>query len=397
MVAALTQAGTVADVAIVGAGINGAAIAYSLVQKGTRNVLIIDRAGVASGQTGASSAVVRQHYGHETTARMALESLRFFQHFDELTGGHAEFKTCGMLVIGGKKDLDTMRDVVEMQRRIGIHTEMIALDRIRELEPDMLLEDVAGGCWEPDAGYADPVGTTAGLLRWATDHGATVWLNTKVDRVLLEREQAVGLETSRGRVSAERVVLAAGPWIVPLATGAGAELPIRSSRHPVLVFRHPSGRRPRHILFDLIQIMYLRPEAQDLTLVGTLDIAHSKEDADPDDFEREPTFDEVSRWGEMLLTRFPSSADAEAMRGWCGIYEYTPDWHHIIDELPGARGCFVVCGTSGHGFKLGPAVGDITSDLVLGKPPRYDIRDLRLDRFARGATIPNEYSATIIG
>jgi glycine/D-amino acid oxidase-like deaminating enzyme len=143
--------------------------------------------------------------------------------------------------------------------------------------------------------------------------------------------------------------------------------------------------------------MYLRPEGTDLILVGSLDIAHAENDADPDDFETQPNFDEISEWGQMLLTRFPKYDDVETRRGWCGIYEFTPDWHHIMDELPTARGCFVVCGTSGHGFKLGPACGDIMSDLVLGQTPGYDLTDFRLDRFATGHAIQNTYSETIIG
>src|SRR5207249_2987823 len=153
----------------------------------------------------------------------------------------------------------------------------------------------------------------SGLLRWATDHGATSWLDTTVERVLTEDGAVVGVETSRGTVASRNVVLAAGPWIVGLARTVNVELPIRSSRHPVLVFRHPSGRRPRHIIFDLPQIMYSRPEGRDLTLVGTLDMAHSQDDADPDRYNEQPTFDEVSRWGELLMTRFPPYDDIEAM------------------------------------------------------------------------------------
>jgi sarcosine oxidase subunit beta len=386
-----------ADVVVVGAGVNGAAIAYHLVRKGLRNVLVIDRAGIASGQTGASSAIVRQHYGHETTARMAMDSLGFFEHFQEETGGHAEFRKCGMVVVGGEADMPTMRVIVRMQQDLGIRGSMIDVQEIRELEPDLSGADIAGGCWEPDAGYADPVGTTAGLLRWATDHGATTWLHTTVSRLLREGEAIVGIETSRGIVATKCVVLAAGPWNVALAREAGTELPVRSSRHPVLIFKHRSGRRPRHILFDLVQVMYLRPDGSDLTLVGTLDVAHSGGDADPDNFAREPTFEEVSRWGELLLERFPAYTDVEALRGWCGIYEYTPDWHHIIDRLPTADGCFVISGTSGHGFKLAPAAGDIVSDLVLGRPSKYDVAEFTLDRFARGHSIRNVYSKTIIG
>ncbi len=386
-----------AEVVVIGAGVNGAATAFSLVQKGMRDVLLIERRGIASGPTGVSSAIIRQHYGHEVTARMALDSLKFFQRFDEITGGHAEFKTCGVLVVAPEKQLPTVRACVEMQQRVGIRTGMIDLEELERLEPDVMVDDLAGAAWEPDAGYADPVGTTAGFVHWATEHGATAWFDTAVDGLLIEGGRIVGVMTPRGRVSTDRVVLAAGPWAAPLALGAATSLPIRASRHPVLVYRRPDGSRPKHILFDVGQRMYLRPEGTNLILVGSLDIAHAENDADPDDFETQPNFDEISEWGQMLLTRFPKYDDVETRRGWCGIYEFTPDWHHIMDELPTARGCFVVCGTSGHGFKLGPACGDIMSDLVLGQTPGYDLTDFRLDRFATGHAIQNTYSETIIG
>jgi glycine/D-amino acid oxidase-like deaminating enzyme len=385
------------DAIVIGAGINGAATAYQLVGKGMRDVLVIEKGTLAGGPTGASSAVVRQHYGHEATARMAKDSLTFFQNFEELTGGSADFKTCGMVVVGSDEKLRTVREVVAMQQRVGIQTEMIDRDAVLELEPDMYVEDIGGGAWEPDAGYADPVGATAGLMNSAIAGGARVRYDTTVLELAVEGDAIKGVVTAGGLIESEIVVVAAGPWTPPLARTAGAAIPVRASRHPVLVYGHPSRRRPQHILFDLNQIMYSRPEGADMTLVGTLDIAHSEGDSDPDDFDLQPTLDEVSAWGQMLMTRFPEYSDIETRRGWCGIYEYSPDWHHIIDELPSARGCWVVCGTSGHGFKLGPAVGDIVSDLALGRSPKYEVADFSLSRFASGEQIANRYAETIIG
>lgn len=386
-----------ADVVVIGAGVNGAATAYHLARKGARDVLVVERAGIASGPTGASSSIVRQHYSHEVTAKMALDSLRFFQRFDELTGGHAEFKTVGNVIAAPPRSLATVTGVVAMQQRIGIRTEIIDLGRLHELEPDMRTDDLAGGAWEPDAGYADPVGTTAGMLQWAVAHGATAWLQTPVIRLVVRNERVVGVETSRGHVATERVVLAAGPWSIPLAAAAGTKLPVRASRHPVLVFQRKGRSRPEHIVFDLVNRMYLRPEGIDLILVGSLDIAHSEHDDDPDDFDHGATFDETSSWAAMLLDRYPEYEDVSVRRGWSGIYEFSPDWHHVIGELPTARGCFVVGGTSGHGFKLGPACGDVMSDLVLGRTPAYDLHEFRIERFEGGAPIKSKYADTIIG
>lgn len=389
---------TTADVVVIGAGVNGTATAFHLMGKGAKSVLLIDREGVASGPTGQSSSIVRQHYSHEVTAMMARDSLHFFQHFAEHTGGTAEFRTVGAVIASPERSLASVRAVVEMEQRIGIRTEMISLGRLRELEPDMRVDDLAGGAWEPDAGYADPVATCSSLLGWATSHGARTWLQTRVNRLLVEHGRVVGADTDKGAVRCDRVVLAAGPWCAQLAASAGTRLPVRASRHPVLVFHRQHGRsRPEHIVFDLVNRMYLRPDASELILVGSLDIAHAENDADADDFDRSARFDEISDWAAMLLNRYPSYEDVEARRGWCGIYEFSPDWHHVIDELPSARGAFVVCGTSGHGFKLGPACGDILSDLVLGRTPRYEINEFRMERFDSGGSIRSRYADTIIG
>jgi glycine/D-amino acid oxidase-like deaminating enzyme len=74
----------------------------------------------------------------------------------------------------------------------------------------MRLDDIARGCHEADSGYADPVGTVAGLLRWSSDHGATAWLDTAVQRVVTANEAVVGVDTSRGRVTTTAMVLAPG-------------------------------------------------------------------------------------------------------------------------------------------------------------------------------------------
>lgn len=380
-----------ADVVVIGAGVNGASTAYHLAAKGVKDVLVVDRAGIASGPTGVSTALVRQHHGHAVTAQMARDSLRFFQQFDELTGGHAEFRTCGAIIAGPEESLSTIRDVVERQQQLGVRTAMISRDDVRGLEPDMLVDDLGGAAWEPDAGYADPVGTCAGLIAGAVARGARCWLNTTVTGLLAEAGRLVGVETSRGKVLCEKAVLAAGPWCVPLALTVGTDLPIKSSSHPVVVFEHASGKRPTHIVFDIRQIIYLRPEGSKLTLVGALDGDQSPEEADPDRFQTRPSFDVVSDWSIRLLNRFPGYGDVRVRRGWCGIYEHSPDWHHIIDELPSANGCWVICGTSGHGFKLGPAVGDVVSDALLGREPAYNMNDFRLDRFEQGAEIANTY------
>ena len=99
-------------------------------------------------------------------------------------------------------------------------------------------------------------------------------------------------------------------------------------------------------------------------------------------------------------TRAPDDSagrTAERRRGYAGLYAITPDWHPVIDEVPAGSGHFVCTGFSGHGFKLGPAVGRLTADLVTGEPPLFDAHPFRLARYAEGDPVRGRYEYSITG
>jgi glycine/D-amino acid oxidase-like deaminating enzyme len=75
--------------------------------------------------------------------------------------------------------------------------------------------------------------------------------------------------------------------------------------------------------------------------------------------------EEFRMFGERVGRAYPSMRGASDRGGWVGLYDVSPDWLHLIDEIPGAAGLWVLCGTSGHGFKLAPAIGRIVADLLL--------------------------------
>src|SRR5712691_7090414 len=88
-----------ADVVIIGGGVTGCSIAYHLVQRGVKNVVVVEKNFLASGATGKSSACIRQHYSTPQTCRMVLHALRFFENFAEHTAGRtASFTRVGYLL-----------------------------------------------------------------------------------------------------------------------------------------------------------------------------------------------------------------------------------------------------------------------------------------------------------
>lgn len=120
---------------IIGGGCNGASIAYHLARLDAKNVTLVERRTLASGGTGLSSAIVRLHYSTEDTAKLALNSFRFFRRFKEETGIDSGLRQVGFLVLAGKDEEEGLRETVRMQRSLGVNTSVIGPDELKSLEP----------------------------------------------------------------------------------------------------------------------------------------------------------------------------------------------------------------------------------------------------------------------
>ena len=138
------------------------------------------------------------------------------------------------------------------------------------------------------------------------------------------------------------------------------ELPITVERHVVATFRW-AGAEPTPAHGDLVGGYYFRPEGDDLYLVGPV---HPAPQVDPDDFDQEIREDEVRRLAEAVVRRVPQLERSEVHGGWASLYDVSPDWQPVIGEV--APNVFVDAGTSGHGFKLAPALGKHVADMVVG-------------------------------
>ena len=118
---------TTSDVIVIGGGVNGAAIAFSLAQRGV-SVRLIERDAIGAGPTGLSCGIIRQHYSHPVTAGMALRSLRVFQNFGDAVGGECDFHQTGFILAAGPEHVETLEANVAMQQSVGIDTRLIGVE-----------------------------------------------------------------------------------------------------------------------------------------------------------------------------------------------------------------------------------------------------------------------------
>lgn len=388
-----------ADAIVIGGGVMGASITFNLAKRGVGRVALLEKDFLAAGSSGKSGAIIRQHYSNVVTARMALRSLRVFQNFADVVGGDAGFIETGFFIIVAPEHLEGLKANVALQQNVGINASVVSPEEVHDIDPHTYVDDLAAAAYEPESGYADPASTVTSFASAARRLGAEVYQQTKVTGIKVDSGRVQGVVTNKGDIEAPIVVSATGPWTNTVAEMVGVKFPVSPSRHQVATIRRPPGFGKSHAIYgDFTNLIYLRPETGELTLVGSIDPNEAEEQADPDNFNEGVDFDFIGWSTERLCRRMPVMAQGVSRGGWAGMYSITPDWHPILDRMPGVEGMYVAAGFSGHGFKLSPAVGEMMAALIVdGECQDPDISLFRASRFEEGNLVKGQYEYSILG
>jgi glycine/D-amino acid oxidase-like deaminating enzyme len=382
-----------ADVVIVGGGIEGAAAAWALSQRGVTDVFVAERNTVASGMTGKSSGIVRCHYGVSSLAAMAAVGLEVFEKADEMFGTDIGFRQTGYVVGVGEPNVESMRKSLAAQRAVGVQTEEIDSADVAEMWPFADLSPFAAFGWEPRGGYGDAYQTAQAFAASARGAGVRIRQGAEVTALLVDGDAVTGIRLADGStVSAGTVVVATGVWTKPFLAPYGVDVPIRVVREQIVTIAPGVETGSVPVFSDLVSLQYVRPEVGGDILFGNSDLSEVEE-ADPDNYLNRATESFVDLTVDKVGTRFPGFSGAAIRTSYAGCYDVTPDWNPVIGEAP-LEGLVVAAGFSGHGFKISPAVGRLIADLVVdghSADPRIPESDFRLSRFAENDLLKTPY------
>ncbi len=386
------------DAIIIGGGIMGCSTALQLGRQGLK-VALLEKDAIGAGPTGKSSAIIRQHYSNQLTARMALHSLRVFQNFDDAVGGESGFTKTGFAVLVSAEDRAGLEANIALQRKVGIDTGLISPQELSERVPGLKTGDLFAAAYEPESGYADPYLTVNAYASAARRHGTQLFQDTEVTGLQLEKGGLVTVNTAKDTFSAPLVLNSAGAWGARVAKMAGVEVPINPCRVQVAFFRRPAGyEAPHPVIGDFIYATYFRSETGGLTLSGLIDPSEAEAIVNPDNYNEDMDTGFILEIGERLLRRYPPMEQSQSTGGYASLYAITPDWHPIVDELLPGSGFYIASGFSGHGFKLGPAMGVMIAELMTGaSQPKFDPAMFRLSRYAEGNPVQGQYEYSIVG
>ncbi len=373
------------DIVVVGGGVNGTSIAMHLSKTHSGNVTLVEKGGLATGATGRSGAMIREHYLTPELVRIASRSKTFFENWPEMHGYDLKFKKTGRILLFGKIDANAARLNGEMNRGEGVSIETLGMEETSEMLPEANLEDIEVALYEPDAGYADPVATTYAFAQEAKKHGATILTNTHVSEIISNRHRVTGVRTNKGKIDAGTVVNVTGPWANSLLSQLGETLPLNPIRVQMVHLRRPPSLEGlEQIVIDHTCGAYYRTDGSPNTLIGGEAPEDISETTNPDHFGLNADHDFIVRYWERAIKRFPEFQNAVCRGGYGSLYDMTPDGNPIIDASEAIENLYNVTGFSGHGFKLSPAVGELVSELVNG--PRNRVDELNLFKASRFGT-----------
>jgi sarcosine oxidase subunit beta len=378
-----------ADVIIVGAGIQGASLAFHLARRGVQ-VLALEKRFIAAGATGRSSGLVRMHYDVREDTELAWLSFQYFRNWKEMVGGECGFTRTGFLQFVAPADTSLLKANVRMHQEIGVPVMLVDADDVRRLAPTFATDDIEVAAYEPESGYAMPSDAAAALLSAARQNGARLVQECAVTGIRVNGGKIGGVSTTQGEFRAPIVVNATGAWAAQLNEMVGLDLPYDTWRHDTMFVRRPAAQGVMHpTAIDSANEMYFRPEGN-LTLVGLEDGNPLGESPDTDTDDARPGF--VERGIDRLCRRIPSLEEGSLQSAHGGYDGITPDQHPLLGPA-GPDGYYLDCGFSGTGFKTAPAVGLCMSELILdGASKAVDLSIYAPDRFSRAEPIKGEHA-----
>jgi heterotetrameric sarcosine oxidase gamma subunit len=374
------------DVVIIGGGIVGNSIAYHLGKIGITNTVLLERKQLTSGTTWHAAGLVGQLRASKNLTELAKYTTSLFEGLEKETGQATGFKQNGSISIAltdGR--MEELLRGASMAKSFGLAVDVISTDEIKARVPHYNMDSVKGGVFLPKDGQVNPIDVTQALAAGARSRGAKIFENTKVTRILVEKGNAVGVETTDGTIFADKVVIASGMWSRELGRSIGVNIPLHACEHFYIV-SEPIAELPRNMPVVRVpdECTYYKEDAGKLMVGAFEPKAKAWGGGGIDDEHAFVTLPEDMDHFEPILTsainRVPLLETAGIQLFFNGPESFSPDNRYYLGEAPEVKNCYVATGFNSIGIQSSGGAGLVLSQWIKNGHPPMDVNGIDIRR-----------------
>jgi len=381
------------DVVIIGGGGHGLAAAYYLARDyGITDVAVLDKGYLAGGNTARNTAIIRSNYLTPEGVRFYEESMKLYRTLSEELDYNILYSERGHFTLAHTDAaLRTSRWRAEVNKHLGVDSELIYPDEIRRLCPHLNLSDevrypILGALYHPPGSIARHDAVAWGYAAGAARRGVEIHQMTEVTGILRENGRVTGVETTRGTIHCGKVLQAVAGSSSLVAKMAGFRLPIRTIPLQACVSVPLKPFLDQIVVSGSLHVYVSQSARGELVMGGSTDPYGLYSTRSTLDFKE-------SLMGHMLEL-FPFLGEVAVLRQWAGMTDMTPDFSPIMGLTPLAN-YYIDAGWGTWGFKATPICGRTMADTVAtGVPPKL-IEPFRLDRFNAFAQVGEKGAASV--
>lgn len=349
------------DVVVIGAGVQGLSAAYNIALGGTKSVTVVetqDRAG--KGSTGRSGSMLMKSRENAPKIALSLYSYSRFMSFTEEFGESLIFRRTGFLSVVPPVQAERYEREHALRREMGVPSERLSPEEIRELAPGLYTEDLAFGVFGPDDGEIRPEQIIAAYERRGRELGVVYEFSERAIDVITTSGRVIGVKTTKRTIPCACVVNAAGADAIEVASWVGIVLPIENRRRSLYIASCELPEFQQGPMVEDAELeWYYRPLGESKLLIGMgLELGGNPTDG--------PNLDFVPEVRRAAAHRAPALANFEVVGGTSGIRPITPDILPIVGPVDGVAGFINSCGWGGEGIMHSPAGGSLVADWING-------------------------------
>ncbi len=371
---------------VVGGGVIGCSTAYHLAKLGWEDVVLLERRQISCGTTWHAAGLITTLRDTEAQTKLAQYSLKLYSGLESETGQATGFIKCGSIQLAQSEEkAEEMRRGCAIARTFGVENREITPAEVKELFPLADVEDLVAGFYFPGDGRVNPADVAQALAKGARQRGVNIIENTKVTDVIFDRDRAVGVQTEKGDLTADVVILCPGMWGREVGLRAGVDLPLQAAEHYYLISEAIEGvHNMLPILRDPGRAAYAREEVGKI-LLGFFEPAAAPWGVDgiPENFafdEIQPDWERMEPHIQRGMERLPILFDTGIRQFFCGPESFTPDHNYLMGRAPFKENLFVACGFNSLGILSGGGAGHLMAQWINDGVQPMDIWDVDVRR-----------------